>query len=46
MESLGLLVSGIAHDMSNIITPIHMGIESLKQTLNTKDKNIQMILEL
>ncbi len=46
MESLGLLVSGIAHDMSNIITPIHMGIESLKQTLNTKDKNIQMILSI
>ena len=34
MESIGTLAGGIAHDLNNILTPIMMSIEMLKQTSN------------
>jgi PAS domain S-box-containing protein len=34
MESIGTLAGGIAHDLNNILAPIMMSIELLKQTSN------------
>lgn len=31
MESVGMLAGGIAHDLNNVLTPIIMGLELLKQ---------------
>jgi PAS domain S-box-containing protein len=43
MESIGTLAGGIAHDLNNILTPILMSIEMLKQT--TTHPQAQSILE-
>ena len=33
MESMGSLAAGIAHDLNNLLTPIHFGIEYLREEL-------------
>ena len=43
MESIGTLAGGIAHDLNNILAPIMMSIEILKDT--TTDPQAQSILE-
>lgn len=37
LESIGTLASGVAHDLNNIITPILMCAESLRETFDPKD---------
>jgi len=37
MESIGLLASGIAHDMNNILTPIMMSLELLKEIVHGEE---------
>ncbi|WP_049756616.1 PAS domain S-box protein [Chloroherpeton thalassium] len=37
MESIGLLASGIAHDMNNILTPIMMSMELLKEIVDDEE---------
>ncbi len=34
MESIGMLSSGIAHDLNNILTPILLSVETLKNSIN------------
>ena len=34
MDSIGTLAAGVAHDLNNILTPIMMAIELLKETAN------------
>jgi PAS domain S-box-containing protein len=43
MESIGTLAGGIAHDLNNILTPIMMSIDFLKQT--AIDSQAKRILE-
>ncbi len=43
MESIGTLASGIAHDLNNILSPIMLSIEVLKDTAS--DPRSQKILE-
>ncbi len=43
MESIGTLAGGIAHDLNNILAPIMMAIEILKDTAT--DPQAKMILE-
>lgn len=43
MESIGTLAGGIAHDLNNILTPIMMAIELLKET--AKDEQSAKILQ-
>src|SRR6202453_5200458 len=43
MESIGTLAGGVAHDLNNILMPIMMSIEVLKQT--TSDPQSQTILD-
>jgi len=43
MESVGTLAGGIAHDLNNILTPIMMSIELLRQTAT--DPQAQRIIE-
>jgi PAS domain S-box-containing protein len=40
LESIGTLAGGIAHDLNNILTPIIMSIELLKQTASDDDKSL------
>lgn len=42
MESIGALASGVAHDLNNVLTPILMGIEILKE--NVHDEGSARIL--
>lgn len=44
MESIGALASGIAHDMNNILSPISMAVDMLKQTLS--DESSRRILNI
>jgi PAS domain S-box-containing protein len=37
MESIGTLAGGIAHDLNNVLTPIVMSIDLLKQTVTTQE---------
>jgi PAS domain S-box-containing protein len=37
MVSLGALASGIAHDMNNVLTPILMGVEEMKELVADED---------
>ena len=37
LESLGVLVSGIAHDLNNTLVPIMMGVEILEQEILSED---------
>ncbi|MDW8438081.1 MAG: ATP-binding protein [Chloroherpetonaceae bacterium] len=45
VEHIGLLASGIAHDMNNVLTPIMASLEMLKQTLSDEKslKRISML---
>ena len=43
MESIGTLAGGIAHDLNNILTPIMMSIELLKE--NVVDEDAERILK-
>lgn len=43
MESIGTLAGGIAHDLNNVLTPIMLSIELLKE--GNADPAAQMILE-
>ena len=43
MESLGILAGGIAHDLNNILTPIMLSIDMLKQS--TVDQHTKSIVE-
>ncbi|NOX87669.1 MAG: PAS domain S-box protein, partial [Calditrichaeota bacterium] len=46
MESLGTLAGGIAHDLNNILTPILMATEILRQKISDEKgrKTLQMII--
>lgn len=43
MESIGMIAGGIAHDLNNVLTPITMSIQLLKD--NQTDQRSQQILE-
>lgn len=46
MESIGTLAGGIAHDLNNILTPVMMWLEVLKEKLpDEKSQNILSLLE-
>ncbi len=42
LESIGVLASGIAHDLNNILAPIMMGVEVLR-TKTTDPRSLQLI---
>ena len=44
LEGLGLLATGIAHDLNNILTPIMMGIKTIRSQVD--DPNVTHILFL
>lgn len=37
LESVGTLASGVAHDLNNVLSPILMGLEVLKESANSQD---------
>ncbi len=37
MESIGTVAGGIAHDLNNVLAPILMGMEIVKESITTKD---------
>ncbi len=39
MESIGTLAGGIAHDLNNVLTPILMSIELLRESLTDDERN-------
>lgn len=43
MESIGTLASGLAHDLNNVLAPIMMALEFLRD--NVKDKGLQTCLQ-
>jgi PAS domain S-box-containing protein len=43
MESLGTLAGGIAHDLNNVLTPLLVSVQVLKQKINDADR--QRLLE-
>ncbi len=43
MESLGTLAGGIAHDLNNVLTPLLVSVQVLKQNINDADR--QRLLE-
>mgnify|MGYP001328115404 CR=1 FL=1 len=42
LANLGTLVAGVAHDASNLILPLRMGLDHLKQCCVTPDANSQI----
>jgi PAS domain S-box-containing protein len=46
MENIGTLAGGIAHDLNNILTPIMLGIEILKDTSDPKATKILESIEV
>jgi two-component system, cell cycle sensor histidine kinase and response regulator CckA len=44
LESIGMLASGIAHDLNNVLTPIMLSIQMLKEKL--KDEQSQKVLTI
>ncbi|MFY9222537.1 MAG: response regulator [Blastocatellia bacterium] len=36
LETIGVLVSGIAHDLNNLLTPLLLGVEMIKMGVNKK----------
>lgn len=45
LESIGVVASGMAHDLSNILTPIRMGAEALRQA-SLEKKYVPLIASL
>jgi len=43
MESIGRLVSGIAHDLGNLLVPISLGVKVLQQRFNDDEKAIRTL---
>jgi len=43
LESLGTLVSGIAHDLNNTLTPVLIGVDVLRKTPNERDTVLNMM---
>jgi PAS domain S-box-containing protein len=43
LESLGTLVSGIAHDLNNTLTPVLIGVDVLRKTPAEKDTVLNMM---
>lgn len=39
MESIGTLAGGIAHDLNNVLAPVLMSIELLKEDLSAEERN-------
>ena len=46
MASLGLLTSGVAHDLNNVLVPIFIGIETLKSRIDQKDSEGNLVISL
>ncbi|HWQ96147.1 MAG TPA: PAS domain S-box protein [Candidatus Methylomirabilis sp.] len=44
MESIGILAGGIAHNLNNMLTPMMLSLQMLKQKLN--DKQSQKLLDI
>jgi two-component system, cell cycle sensor histidine kinase and response regulator CckA len=44
MDSIGTLASGIAHDLNNVLSPILMSVQLLKN--KQRDRNIQQMLSI
>src|SRR6185503_7908660 len=45
MESVGTLASGIAHDLNNVLTPIMMSVEMLKEVV-VGEENLALLAML
>jgi len=46
LESIGTLASGVAHDLNNILSPISMGVELLKDTVtDPENKGVLAMME-
>jgi PAS domain S-box-containing protein len=43
LESLGTLVSGIAHDLNNTLTPVLIGVDVLRKTPSERDTVLNMM---
>ncbi|PSQ96885.1 MAG: hybrid sensor histidine kinase/response regulator [Bacteroidetes bacterium SW_9_63_38] len=46
MESIGRLVGGIAHDLSNLLMPIRLGVKVLRRRLQQTDDKIEQVLNM
>jgi PAS domain S-box-containing protein len=44
METIGMLVGGVAHDLNNMLTPIQLGIQLLR--MNVDEKQRQRVLDM
>ncbi len=46
LESVGTLASGVAHDLNNILSPVIMGVELLKDTItDPEDRGVLAMME-